>query len=174
MDTAPTGNTNYYDYNIDTSPSQNTNQTFRDRIRQVLPELVEITLYSDGRPLNINTENLEDVPVPTNLNILRRNTEVSTYSNLDTTEDSCCICRENFQDTDIVRKINSCGHVFHLNCLDTWLERHTTCPMCRQDIRESNTASNESQNENNTHPNENIINPIIENIVNNEPIEEID
>ena len=168
MDTSPSANTNYYDYNIDTSPSQNTNnQTFRDRIRQVLPELVEITLYSDGRPLNINTENLEDVPVPTNLNILRHNTEVSTYSNLDTTEDSCCICRENFQDTDIVRKINSCGHVFHLNCLDTWLERHTTCPMCRQDIRESNTPINESQNEN-------IINPIIENIVNNETIEEID
>ena len=136
------------DINIDTSPQRTgAEQRFRDRIRQVLPELVEITLYSDGRP--VNTDSMVDVVVPTNLNILRQNTEVSTFASLNASENSCCICQENFQDTDIVRKINSCGHVFHLNCLDTWLESHTSCPVCRHDIRDirETTAVNENENE---------------------------
>ena len=120
-------------------PNVRNNQDIRRRIRRILPELVEITLYSDGTP--VNTDLLQDVEIPTNLSILRNNSTVSSYGNLNTTEDRCCICRENFRDTDIVRKINSCGHVFHINCVDTWLESNTTCPMCRHDIRDSNTAT---------------------------------
>ena len=142
IDTSPYQNTtNWNETIIDTSPHASRNR-FRERIRQVLPELVEITLYSDGTP--VNTDLLQDVEVPTNLSILRNNTTVSSYANLNTTEDRCCICRENFRDTDIVRKINSCGHVFHINCVDTWLESNTTCPMCRHDIRESITSRNEN------------------------------
>ena len=121
--------------NIDTTE-------IRDRLRQVLPEMVEITLYSDGRV--VNTDNLEDVPVPTNLHSLRQNTSVGTFENLrqPNTDGRCSICRDVFSNDDIVRKINSCEHVFHMNCLDTWLETHTTCPICRSDVRGDSDASN--------------------------------
>ena len=105
---------------------------------------MEITLYSDGRV--INTDNLEDVPIPTNLSSLRNNTTVGTYERLRgfNTDNTCSICRETFSNDDIVRKINSCQHVFHMNCLDTWLETHTTCPICRLDVREDSSTSDDT------------------------------
>mmetsp|Transcript_19528 Transcript_19528/g.36396 ORF Transcript_19528/g.36396 Transcript_19528/m.36396 type:complete len:605 (+) Transcript_19528:856-2670(+) len=33
----------------------------------------------------------------------------------------------------------SCGHVFHLNCLRTWLQHQQTCPLCRSEIAVSST-----------------------------------
>ena len=47
--------------------------------------------------------------------------------------------------TDIIRKINSCNHIFHMSCIDTWLESNTMCPICRCDLR-SNTSENENEN----------------------------
>lgn len=160
-DTSPTAENRSSQNNsiTDTTPQIEGGQRFRDRIRQVLPELVEITLYSDGRP--INTDSMQDVEVPTNLNILRQNTTVSSFSNVETSEDRCCICREIFQDTDIVRKINSCGHVFHINCVETWLESNTTCPMCRHDIRDNNIIPTENSGINENSDTNDILNPNI-------------
>lgn len=45
----------------------------------------------------------------------------------------CTICQEAVQ-SGIYRKINSCGHRFHVQCIDSWLDQHTTCPVCRQEI----------------------------------------
>lgn len=27
-----------------------------------------------------------------------------------------------------------CGHVFHLDCIDMWVERHNSCPFCRKEV----------------------------------------
>lgn len=54
-----------------------------------------------------------------------------------TTDDgleSCSICRENYQEGDEIRKINSCGHCFHKSCIDTWVNTTSTCPLCRTNI----------------------------------------
>jgi autocrine motility factor receptor len=34
------------------------------------------------------------------------------------------------------------GHLFHQNCLRSWLEQDTTCPICRLSLHEDNTQSN--------------------------------
>ncbi|XP_055830473.1 ERAD-associated E3 ubiquitin-protein ligase HRD1B-like isoform X2 [Solanum dulcamara] len=39
----------------------------------------------------------------------------------------CIICRE---EMTTAKKL-TCGHVFHVNCLRSWLERQHTCPTCR-------------------------------------------
>ena len=44
----------------------------------------------------------------------------------------CSICYEN-QD-NIIRRL-SCGHEFHLNCIDQWLAKKKTCPYCRKVFR---------------------------------------
>ena len=40
---------------------------------------------------------------------------------------TCIICREEMT----TAKILICGHLFHVHCLRSWLERQHTCPTCR-------------------------------------------
>jgi len=47
--------------------------------------------------------------------------------------DVCCICLDNFETDDNVRKL-PCKHVLHKDCIDPWLETHVTCPLCKDDI----------------------------------------
>ncbi|GAA0165698.1 hypothetical protein LIER_40044 [Lithospermum erythrorhizon] len=30
-----------------------------------------------------------------------------------------------------------CGHTFHLSCIDLWLKRQSTCPICRLPVQDS-------------------------------------
>ncbi|KAF7112252.1 hypothetical protein RHSIM_RhsimUnG0250400 [Rhododendron simsii] len=41
---------------------------------------------------------------------------------------------EDFKDGDITRILPSCGHSFHLQCIDEWLARQASCPTCRKDV----------------------------------------
>lgn len=45
---------------------------------------------------------------------------------------SCCsICLSDYRDSEVVRVIPHCGHMFHTVCIDQWLRSHATCPICR-------------------------------------------
>ncbi|XP_040989738.1 NEP1-interacting protein-like 1 [Juglans microcarpa x Juglans regia] len=47
--------------------------------------------------------------------------------------DFCCsICLQDFKDENSVRELPNCGHLFHVGCVDKWLSRQGTCPMCRE------------------------------------------
>ncbi len=62
----------------------------------------------------------------------------STVGNLvSDTEHTCAICQDVLTAEQEGRKLNACGHWFHRNCIDTWLEGNVHCPVCRHDIRES-------------------------------------
>ncbi|OMO58183.1 Zinc finger, RING-type [Corchorus capsularis] len=43
----------------------------------------------------------------------------------------CAICLTEFQEMDCVKLIPNCKHVFHVECIDTWLSSHLSCPVCR-------------------------------------------
>lgn len=45
--------------------------------------------------------------------------------------DDCPICLNEFEETESVKLVPYCGHVFHPSCVDTWLSTHVTCPLCR-------------------------------------------
>ena len=53
-----------------------------------------------------------------------------------TTSDTstCSICTEDFSPSDPIR-ILPCRHKFHPPCVDPWLLREGTCPLCRVDLR---------------------------------------
>jgi len=46
-------------------------------------------------------------------------------------EIQCCICTELVQDKNY--GCLECKHVFHFGCIEKWLKRSQTCPICRND-----------------------------------------
>lgn len=75
-------------------------------------------------------------------------------------EDTCIICREDMRPWDPVAnpgaiersrpKKLSCGHILHLGCLKSWLERQQVCPTCRTPVlAEGNPAARNNQNNQN-------------------------
>uniref|UniRef100_A0A803KPC2 RING-type E3 ubiquitin transferase n=1 Tax=Chenopodium quinoa TaxID=63459 RepID=A0A803KPC2_CHEQI len=47
------------------------------------------------------------------------------------TTGECAVCLGAFEEKEMVRLLPKCGHVFHADCVDTWLRMHVTCPVCR-------------------------------------------
>ncbi|CAA0809726.1 RING/U-box superfamily protein [Striga hermonthica] len=43
----------------------------------------------------------------------------------------CAVCLNRFDPDEYLRLLPKCSHAFHLECVDTWLEAHPTCPLCR-------------------------------------------
>uniref|UniRef100_A0ACD5VUW1 Uncharacterized protein n=1 Tax=Avena sativa TaxID=4498 RepID=A0ACD5VUW1_AVESA len=46
----------------------------------------------------------------------------------------CAVCLSELADGDKVRALPSCGHAFHVECVDAWLRAKTTCPLCRAEV----------------------------------------
>ncbi|KAI3860045.1 hypothetical protein MKX03_003120 [Papaver bracteatum] len=46
----------------------------------------------------------------------------------------CAVCLGEYEDEDELRLLTKCRHVFHRECIDGWLESHSTCPVCRSDL----------------------------------------
>lgn len=45
--------------------------------------------------------------------------------------EDCPICLTEFEASELVKLLPYCRHVFHQQCLDTWLATHVSCPLCR-------------------------------------------
>ncbi|XP_027082562.1 E3 ubiquitin-protein ligase ATL42-like [Coffea arabica] len=43
----------------------------------------------------------------------------------------CAVCLSKFEDIEVLRLLPRCKHAFHINCIDKWLESHSSCPLCR-------------------------------------------
>ncbi|KAI9491986.1 hypothetical protein BDB00DRAFT_830653 [Zychaea mexicana] len=57
----------------------------------------------------------------------------ATPAELSVRNDDCAICREKMK----TAKRLSCGHLFHLHCLHSWIQHHVsqpTCPTCRRPL----------------------------------------
>lgn len=53
--------------------------------------------------------------------------------------ESCPVCLEQYQAGNRVLVLTSCNHKFHEACADTWLQSHTTCPVCRDEVTRERT-----------------------------------
>lgn len=46
----------------------------------------------------------------------------------------CAVCLSRFEGSEVLRLLPKCRHAFHVDCVDTWLESHSTCPLCRHRV----------------------------------------
>ena len=60
----------------------------------------------------------------------------------------CTICQENMNIDTI--EYTTCLHSFHATCIEKWLKQHSSCPLCRYELK-----SNNNNNYNNNNINQN-------------------
>lgn len=60
------------------------------------------------------------------------------FSSIQTTQ--CVICLGEYKEKELLRIIPHCGHSFHLSCIDMWLKKHSTCPVCRLSLQNASEA----------------------------------
>ncbi|KMZ69769.1 putative Ring finger protein [Zostera marina] len=59
----------------------------------------------------------------------------------------CPICLGDYQEKEVLRIMPNCGHDFHLICIDAWLQKQSTCPICRLSLHDPNKQLKYSETE---------------------------
>jgi hypothetical protein len=82
-----------------------------------------------------DTRRMEDIIVGRDKGDLEK-LKLAIYTEFEELEeqdrDMCSVCFEKFVDTDMCRELK-CKHLYHQKCIDTWLDEHITCPVCREE-----------------------------------------
>ncbi|KAJ8900563.1 hypothetical protein K2173_025340 [Erythroxylum novogranatense] len=107
---------------------------------------------TDRRPrINAARWNTSDVsPQPTNMVAGLDESTILSYQELVLGESKrlpgpndtkCPICLSEYQSKETVRCIPECHHCFHAECIDEWLRRNGTCPVCRNSLPPAGDSS---------------------------------
>ncbi|KAL3820738.1 hypothetical protein ACJIZ3_006643 [Penstemon smallii] len=80
-----------------------------------------------------NHDHFQETQCEINLPVSRfQDLDSSNKGSIDDEEEMCSICLMEFQNEDLVNKLPKCGHLFHMECMEKWLDRcQFTCPLCR-------------------------------------------
>lgn len=87
----------------------------------------EVTnIFDTGGAKGLPGDSVEKIPKIT----------ITNKNNVDASGEkvSCSVCLQDFQLGETVRSLPHCNHMFHLPCIDKWLLRHGSCPLCRRDL----------------------------------------
>lgn len=102
------------------------------------PELDEIT--NEEYLELVHEENIE-LPNRKFKNITEINNYFGNEFDLDVLSNesnkTCSICLNEMKQTDKLRKMRDCEHIFHKDCIDNWLLIKSNCPYCRKDCSEN-------------------------------------
>jgi hypothetical protein len=122
--------------NISNNIRRNMNRP-RHNNRRTISET--ISYYTTFIPTNTYT-NLRDVVIRPSVEQISNATEEISYSTNHSrytfTNTTCPITLEEFQEGEILRRINHCGHVFRESAIQNWFRQNVRCPVCRYDIRD--------------------------------------
>ena len=48
--------------------------------------------------------------------------------------ETCFICMDNYKVHELKRILPKCSHYFHKKCVDKWLKKRSSCPVCRDEL----------------------------------------
>ncbi|KAK1273145.1 NEP1-interacting protein 1 [Acorus gramineus] len=85
-----------------------------------------LDIFETGGTKGLSKELVDEIPKIT----------ITAENNIDSSgERTCCsVCLQDFQTGEVARSLPHCQHIFHLSCIDGWLMRHGSCPLCRRDL----------------------------------------
>ncbi|MFS7946609.1 putative transcription factor C2H2 family [Helianthus anomalus] len=75
----------------------------------------------------LSEEDINDLPKHVFEGLSNRDDDTSNKTN-------CVICLQDFENKEEGRELLSCRHMFHVQCIDEWLIRQGSCPVCRRDV----------------------------------------
>ncbi|PIK55513.1 hypothetical protein BSL78_07594 [Apostichopus japonicus] len=94
-------------------------------------------VWGEGGLDTIITQLLNNVegqgPPPANKDDIDSLKTLHITEELIATSTECPVCKEDFSEGDEVKQL-PCEHLFHPDCVVTWLKMHNTCPVCRRAI----------------------------------------
>ena len=66
---------------------------------------------------------------------LNKRDQVFYYNpNQSLVETYCVVCLHDAVEGERLRRLPYCKHCFHADCIGTWFEAHSTCPLCRSQV----------------------------------------
>lgn len=88
-----------------------------------LPTLAEMFETGSASFKGMAAAAIAELPATT---VTERQAQAAVQSNA-----GCSVCLQDFEAGQRARSLPGCGHTFHLPCIDGWLCRHASCPLCR-------------------------------------------
>ena len=122
-----------------TRPIQITNNlndssgTTTNNLQEAVGELIQNVLNIPSASLQVEVLDGNSNNLQTSVHSLHNGSTLSIIDEqyVQDEDNSCAICHSQFQNSDIIRTINSCSHFFHANCIEQWFQSHNNCPVCR-------------------------------------------
>eukprot|EP00250_Pteridium_aquilinum_P001826 c12034_g1_i1 orf=597-1250(-) len=56
-------------------------------------------------------------------------------------DNQCAVCLGDYQLSEKLQELPVCKHLFHVSCIDEWLAKNTTCPICRTSLVQESSHS---------------------------------
>ncbi|XP_004142260.1 RING-H2 finger protein ATL16 [Cucumis sativus] len=88
-----------------------------------------LILRQQAEPRGLDPSTIQSIPL---INYKKPINETTT------TGGECAVCLTEFQTEEQLRKIPICSHLFHIDCIDIWLQNNSNCPLCRTSISNQN------------------------------------
>eukprot|EP00850_Spirogloea_muscicola_P009874 SM000056S17992 [mRNA] locus=s56:494288:495923:- [translate_table: standard] len=108
----------------------------RLRRQPMLPELSVLDGASDDEPAKGLPRSLRD-------GILIRTSGSALLARLAATQEVplCPVCLAELRPAEELTQLPVCAHAFHSTCIDSWLDREATCPLCRASLAAAAAAA---------------------------------
>lgn len=136
----------YYDNNYD---NNDYNQTRYNSLEvSFFPELIVLFFFSYTTAMicrcfkgicfnNNNNNRIYDSDIEARLipNLSQIDKKTISYEELlnNDEDNDCTICLEEFNNDEEIIKLK-CNHLFHLKCIDDWIKKNQSCPLCRVNL----------------------------------------
>lgn len=128
-----------YNYLLDPNNIKNTLDTLKtnvDTLKTEIPEYIKnITHFlrqlfqiDNVSGLGVGFRNIDDLPI------------IPVAEDVTDRDPECAICSEPFATGGEMSQL-PCSHVYHTNCINTWLTRNRNCPLCREELRNNTPAA---------------------------------